>query len=87
MLDEDAKPIGGLRDRLEQSVLKLEGIHVNGGAAKRSVKHSNIRVDNVDGEALLMNLEAQGVYVSAGSACAAGSLEPSHVLMAMGLSS
>lgn len=73
-----------LRDRLEARVLALPGVHRN-GAGPRGPKHLNVRVEGVDGEALLIALDAVGVEVSAGSACSAGSLEPSHVLIAMGL--
>ncbi len=51
----------------------------------RGPKHLSVRVDGVDGEALLLALDDAGVELSAGSACAAGSVEPSHVLTAMGL--
>ena len=70
---------------VEQQVLQIEGVTINAKAGQRSNKHSNIRVDGVDGESLLLSLDTLGVAVSAGSACAAGSLEPSHVLTAMGL--
>ena len=73
-----------LRDRLETRVLALPGVHRNGIGA-RGPKHLNVRVDGVDGEELLIALDVAGVEVSAGSACSAGSLEPSHVLLAMGL--
>jgi cysteine desulfurase len=73
-----------LRDNFEKHILSLEGVHPNGNAP-RGPKHLNVRVDHVDGEALLLSLDQLGVAVSAGSACAAGSLEPSHVLTAMGL--
>lgn len=78
--------LGRLRDDFETELLKVKGVSVNGAGAPRGPKHSNVQVRGVDGEALLMNLDALGVYASAGSACAAGSLEPSHVLTAMGLS-
>ena len=74
------------RDRFEKRLLRLDGVSSNGAHAPRGPKHCNVRVRGVDGEALLMSLDALGVYASAGSACAAGSLEPSHVLTAMGLS-
>lgn len=74
------------RDAFEIAATRVPGVAVNGGGAPRSVKHSNLRVDGVDGESLLMALDDLGVAASAGSACSAGSLEPSHVLMAMGLS-
>jgi cysteine desulfurase len=74
------------RDAFEAAAAALPGVRVNGGGAPRGVKHSNLRVDGVDGESLLLALDDLGVEASAGSACAAGSVEPSHVLLAMGLS-
>ena len=75
-----------LKEAFEQSLLELEGVSINGFKAARAAKHSSVRVEDIDGEALLLNLDSLGVAASAGSACAAGSLEPSHVLTAMGLS-
>lgn len=75
-----------LQAELEAICLAPGGVALNGAGARRGVKHSSFSVEGVDGEALLMALDDAGVYVSAGSACAAGSLEPSHVLLAMGLS-
>lgn len=85
-LAEDSTRIAGLRDALEAQLLSVQGVHINGAKAPRSAKHSNVTVSGADGEALLLNLDSMGVYVSAGSACAAGTLEPSHVLLAMGMS-
>lgn len=85
-LATDAADITRLRDRLEARLLNIDGVALNAPGAPRSPKHLNVRVAGVDGEDLLMGLDAAGVYVSAGSACAAGTLEPSHVLLAMGLS-
>lgn len=73
-----------LRDRLEAAVTALPGVARNGGEP-RGPKHLNVRVEGVDGDALRIALDGVGVEVSAGSACSAGSLEPSHVLLAMGL--
>jgi cysteine desulfurase len=73
-----------LRDDFEKKLLTVEGVQLN-GTASRGPKHCNVRASNVDGEALLLSLDRLGVCASAGSACAAGSLEPSHVLTAMGL--
>jgi len=78
--------LAALQTELEAICLAIDGVALNGAGAARGVKHSCFRVADVDGEALLMALDDAGVYVSAGSACAAGSLEPSHVLLAMGLS-
>ncbi len=86
-LAQDKLHLTNLQAQFEQQVLQIEGVTINAKAAQRSPKHSNIRVDGVDGETLLLSLDTLGVAVSAGSACAAGSLEPSHVLTAMGLSS
>lgn len=75
-----------LQAELERACLAVPGVSLNAAGAQRGVKHSNFSVAGVDGESLLMALDDAGVQVSAGSACAAGSLEPSHVLLAMGLS-
>lgn len=85
-LGTDAAEIARLRDRLEARLPSLDGVALNAPGAPRSPKHLNVRVAGVDGEDLLLGLDAAGVCVSAGSACAAGTLEPSHVLLAMGLS-
>lgn len=78
--------MAALQRRFESAALALPGVSLNGEGAERSVKHTNLRVAGADGETLLMLLDEAGVYASAGSACAAGSVEPSHVLLAMGLS-
>lgn len=77
--------LAALQAALESACLGCDGVTLNGAGARRGVKHSNFSVAGVDGESLLMALDDAGVEVSAGSACAAGSLEPSHVLLAMGL--
>jgi cysteine desulfurase len=83
---DDSRKLYALKEGFERQLLELDGVSINGHNVPRSAKHSSVRVAGVDGEALLLNLDTLGVAASAGSACAAGSLEPSHVLTAMGLS-
>jgi cysteine desulfurase len=74
-----------LRDRLESELKKrIELIHINGEKAPRLPNTSNIMVDFAEGEGLVISLDLKGVAVSTGSACSSGSLEPSHVLTAIG---
>lgn len=76
-----------LRDRFEEQVLSsLDEVEVNGPAAKRLLNTSNLLFHGVSGEALLIALDIAGFAVSTGSACTSGSIEPSHVLLAMGRS-
>ena len=83
--DGTVERIAGLRDRLEEGVLRIAGTGVNGDGAPRAANTTNIRFEQVEGEALVIALDLKGVAVSGGSACHSGSTEPSHVLMAMGL--
>ena len=76
----------GLRDAFSAKLLEVDGVTLNGHLTQRSPRHVNITAHGADGEALLMNLDLEGVAASSGSACSAGTLEPSHVLMAMGRS-
>jgi cysteine desulfurase len=85
VVDGTIARIAGLRDRLEGEVLRIAGTGVNGAGAPRVANTTNIRFEQVEGEALLIALDLKGVAVSGGSACHSGSTEPSHVLMAMGL--
>ncbi len=74
-----------LRDRLEAGLRsRIEFMHVNGESAPRLPNTSNIMVDYAEGEGLVISLDLKGVAVSTGSACSSGSLEPSHVLTAIG---
>ena len=74
----------GLRDAFSAKLLEVDGVTLNGHPTQRSPRHVNITAYGADGEALLMNLDLEGVAASSGSACSAGTLEPSHVLIAMG---
>ncbi|MBZ4333702.1 cysteine desulfurase family protein [Corallococcus sp. AS-1-12] len=82
-----AARVAALRDTFEEQVLqRLPGVTVNGAGAPRVPNTSNLRFDGVEGEALLMALDLEDIRVSSGAACASGTLSPSHVLRAMGLS-
>lgn len=75
-----------MRDWFAQQLTALEDVSLNGHPSERSPRHVNITAHGADGEALLMNLDLEGVAASSGSACSAGTLEPSHVLLAIGKS-
>jgi cysteine desulfurase len=82
---DEADRLGRLRDRLEDAVLKaVPGTAVNGARQPRVANTTNISFDRVEAESLLIALDLAGFAVSTGSACSSGTLEPSHVLKAMG---
>jgi cysteine desulfurase len=87
-LDAEAVRLAALRDRLEGGILaRVPGTAVNGTPTARVPNTSNISFDRVEAESLLIALDLEGIAVSTGSACSSGTLEPSHVLRAMGLAS
>lgn len=82
----EANRVGKLRDMLYQGLKeKIDEIILNGHPQKRLPGILNICVKYVEGESMLINLDLEGIYASSGSACTSGSLEPSHVLLAMGI--
>jgi cysteine desulfurase len=75
-----------LRDRLEEGILaRVPGTVVNGAREPRVPNTTNISFERVEAESLLIALDLEGIAVSTGAACSSGTLEPSHVLRAMGL--
>lgn len=84
--EENNRKISALRDRFIARVLKeIPYVRLNGHPKDRLPANANFSFEYVEGEALLYNLDLAGIAVSSGSACTSGSLEPSHVLLAMGL--
>ena len=82
----DDKKMAAMRDRLEQGILaQIEDAAVNGDGAERVPNTTSIHFDHIDGEAMVIALDLKGVAVSTGAACSSGAIEPSHVLVAMGL--
>ena len=85
-LESEIVRVGLLRDQLEQRILAaVPATAVNGARAARVPNTTNISFDRVEAESLLIALDLEGIAVSTGSACSSGTLEPSHVLRAMGL--
>lgn len=77
--------LASMRDRLQAELLKIPGSQVNGGSVPRLPGTLNMSFEGVDGQSLIFALDLKGVAVSSGSACASGSVSPSHVLLALGL--
>jgi cysteine desulfurase len=76
----------GLRDSFIADLCQaIPGLHLNGHPAKRLPNNINVSFPKTDGETLLLHLDLHGIAASSGSACASGSIEPSHVLLALGL--
>ena len=85
-MQEERTRVARLRDKLEQGLLAaVPDCMVNGDPENRLPNTTNIAFKNVEGEAILLMLDQLGICASSGSACTSGSLEPSHVLRAMGV--
>jgi len=84
-MEKESKRLSRLRDRLIKTLLKIEGVHLNGHPQKRLSNNVNIRFDFIEGESLVIQLDLQGIACSTGSACSSMKLEPSYVLLAIGL--
>ncbi len=85
-IDKENKKVKYLRDKLEQAILKeCPDCRLNGDKDNRLPNTTNISFEYIEGEAILLMLDQRGICASSGSACTSGSLEPSHVLRAMGV--
>jgi cysteine desulfurase len=82
----DDEKTAAMRDRLEQGILaQVDEAGVNGEGATRVPNTTNLHFDHIEGEAMVIALDLKGLAVSTGAACSSGAIEPSHVLIAMGL--
>jgi cysteine desulfurase len=85
-MKSEIKRLSALRDKLIEGLFdKLDHIRLNGHPRKRLPNNVNLNLEFIEGETLLLNLDMAGIAASSGSACTSGSLEPSHVLLAIGL--
>ena len=84
-LDENNARVTALRDKLIDGVLQIPASRLNGDREKRLPGNANFCFEGIEGESLLLRLDLAGVCASSGSACTSGSLDPSHVLLAIGL--
>jgi len=82
----DVTKMAAERDRLERELLEIDATGLNGEGAPRVPNTTNIYFDGIEGESLVIALDLKGLAVSTGAACSSGAIEPSHVLIAMGLS-
>ncbi len=85
MMEEKAQRLTAMRDRVQEGLLKIPGTQLNGDTEQRLPGIVNVSFEGIDGESLLFDLDLKGVAASSGSACASGSVDPSHVLLAIGV--
>ena len=83
-LEENAAYLTGLRDKLIAGITAIPHTVLNGDAKRRLPGNVNVCIEGIEGESLLLLLDAKGIAASSGSACTSGSLDPSHVLLALG---
>jgi cysteine desulfurase len=85
-MEPEARYLTKLRDKLITSALEIEDAYLNGHATRRLSNNTNFRFSYIEGEAIVLSLDSEGIAASSGSACSSKSAEPSHVLIAIGLS-
>ncbi|MDD4125700.1 MAG: aminotransferase class V-fold PLP-dependent enzyme [Eubacteriales bacterium] len=83
-IDGNTQKLTALRDKITEGLLKIPHSVLNGDSARRLPGNVNVCFEGIEGESLLLYLDAQGIMASSGSACTSGSLDPSHVLLAIG---
>jgi len=86
-MGQEVERLTGLRDKLIKGLLeRIDHVHLNGHPVQRLPDNVHVTIDFIEGEAMVLNLDLEGVCVATTSACASSSLEPSHLLLAIGLS-
>jgi cysteine desulfurase len=83
-MKEENKRLIELRDKLIKGLLTIPKVILNGHPEKRLPNNVNVTIKDIEGEAMLLHLDELGICASSGSACTSGSLEPSHVILALG---
>jgi cysteine desulfurase len=85
-MESESDRLRGLRDKLIEDILgNVENAYLTGHKTKRLPHHASFRFDYIEGESIILNLDMEGISASTGSACSSKTLEPSHVLIALGL--
>ena len=84
-MDERKEKLTKMRNRLVDGLLKIERSRLNGDRDSRLAGNMNMCFEGIEGESLLLKLDLAGISASSGSACTSGSLDPSHVLLSIGL--
>lgn len=84
-MESKARRLSAMRDRIAEGLLKIHDSRLNGDPVNRLPGNVNVSFAKVDGQSLIFDLDLEGVAASSGSACSSGSLDPSHVLLAMGI--
>lgn len=82
---QESERLKKIRDKLIQEILTIEGSYLTGHPTQRLPHHASFRFDHIEGESILLNMDMHNMQVSTGSACSSRTLEPSHVLLAIGL--
>jgi len=85
MFEEEKAKLTQLRNELIKNILKIKGAHLNGHPTKRLPNNANFWFEGVEGESIVLMLDQEGIAASTGSACAAKKLQPSRILLALGL--
>lgn len=84
-IDSKNEKLRKFSDKIYNEIMKIDRVHLNGDREKRMPSNLNFSFEGVEGESLLLQLDLQGIAASSGSACTSGSLDPSHVLLSIGL--
>jgi len=84
-MDTESNRLQRIRDELFKEITSIEETYLTGHPTKRLPHHASFRFSNIEGESILLNMDALGIQVATGSACSSKTLEPSHVLLAIGL--
>ncbi|UCF72052.1 MAG: cysteine desulfurase [Deltaproteobacteria bacterium] len=82
---QEARRLKGMRDKLIEEIVTIEGAYLTGDPTQRLPHHASFRFEHIEGESILLNMDMYNIQVSTGSACSSKTLEPSHVLLAIGL--
>jgi cysteine desulfurase len=84
-MNNESKRLIKIRDKLIQDILKIEGAYLTGHPKQRLPHHASFRFNHIEGESILLNMDMYNIQIATGSACSHKTLEPSHVLLAIGL--